>query len=181
MACDVGNWISSTTVETRLLWSQEDLHPEDSISNASSRASSKLSRRLRKSLSIVSRASSISAAKTKAASKQAVLQAEAASLERFHALQKEEVSIQQRRRALELQTEIGKAQAEELVYVEAEADHVASPRSLVPAANRPTYSQSAVNDCLSESRPPNNESALRRAIMSPRILPKFLKLQTSQF
>ena len=130
LARNVGYWISSTTVETRLLRSQEDLHPEDSISNAGSRASSKSSRRSRKSSSIVSCASSISAAKTKAATKRVVLQAEAASLEKFHALQKEELSIQQRRRALELQTESGKAQAEELVYVEAEADHVATPNKL---------------------------------------------------
>ena len=73
LARDVGNWISSTAVivETRLPRSQEDLHPEDSISNSGSRASSKSSRRLRKGSSIVSRASSrassISAAKTKAA------------------------------------------------------------------------------------------------------------------
>ena len=120
LARDVGNWILSTAdVETRFLRSQEDLRPEDSISNAGSRSSSKSSRRSRKGPSIVSHASScvstISAAKTKAAAKRAVLQAEAASLERFHALQKEELSIQQRRRALELETEIGKAQAEESV------------------------------------------------------------------
>ena len=167
MAHDVGNWISSTTVKTRLLRSQEDLHPEDSISNAGSRASSKSSRRSRKSSSIVSCASSISAAKTKAATKRVVLQAEAASLEKFHALQKEELSIQQRRRALELQTESGKAQAEELVYVEAEADHVATPRSFAPAANWPAYSQSAVNNCSSESRPPNNEPTLEKSDNEP--------------
>ena len=173
LARDVGNWISSTAVivETRLPRSQEDLRPEDSISNTSSRASSKSSRRSRKGSSIVSRASSrassISAAKTKAAAKRAVLQAEAASLERFHALQKEELSIQQRRRALELETEIGKAHAEELVYVEAEADHVATPRSLVPAVNRPTYSQSELNDCPSESRPPNNELTLEMSGNGP--------------
>ena len=70
LARDVGSWISSTAVnvETRLSRSQEDLHPEDSISNAGYRASSKSSRRSRKGSSIVSRASSrassISAAKT---------------------------------------------------------------------------------------------------------------------
>ena len=57
LARNVGNCISSTTVETRLLRSQKDLHPEDSISNVGSRASSKSSRRLRNSLLIVSRAS----------------------------------------------------------------------------------------------------------------------------
>ena len=38
LARDVGNWITSTAIETRLLQSQEELHPEDSISNADSRA-----------------------------------------------------------------------------------------------------------------------------------------------
>ena len=71
----VSNWILSTAVnvETRFLRSQEDLRPEDSISNVGSRASSKSSRRSRKGSSTVSqassRASSISAAKTKAAAK----------------------------------------------------------------------------------------------------------------
>ena len=154
LARDVGNWISSTE-------SQEELHPEDSVSNAGSRASSKFSRRSKKASTIgsrtSSRASSISAAKVKAAAKRAVLQAEAANLERFHALQNEELSLQQRRRALELQTEIGKARAEELVYGEAEADHEATPSSFVPAANRRTYSRNTVNDCLPESRPPKTE------------------------
>ena len=138
LARHVSNWISSTAIETRLLQSQEELHPEDSISNADSHACSKSSCRSRKGSSIgsraISRASSISAARTKATAKWAVLQAEAASLERFHALQEEELRIQQRRKALELQTEIGKAQAEE-------ADHVATPRCFDPATNRPTYSK----------------------------------------
>ena len=47
LACNVGNWISSTTVETRLLWSQKDIHLEVSISNVGSRASSKSSHRRR--------------------------------------------------------------------------------------------------------------------------------------
>ena len=68
---------------------------------------------------------------------------------------------------MQLQTEIGKAQTEELVYVEAEADHVATPRSLVPAANWPTYSQSAINNCSSESRPPNNEPTLEKSDNEP--------------
>ena len=180
LARDVGNWISSTTIETRIFQSQEEVCPEDSISSAGSRASSKLSRRSKKSLStasrVSSRASSISVAKTKAAAKRAVLQAEAASLESFHALQKEELSIQQRRRALELQTEIGKAQAEELVYAEAEADHVATPRSLDPAADRSTYSQSAVNDCSPESRPPENEPMLDETNNGPQSLPEVPKV-----
>jgi len=95
----------------------------------------------------------------KAAAKQAVLQAEAVSLERFHALQKEDLSIQQWR-PLELQTELGKAQAEKLVYTEAEADHMAAPRPLEPAANQPIYSKGVVNGCSSESWLPKNELTL---------------------
>ena len=164
LARDVGNRISLTAIETRSLQSREELHPEDSISNTGSRAISKSSRCLGKSSSIgslaSSRASSISATRTKAAAKRAVLQAEAASLESFHALQKEELGIQQRRRALELQTEIGKAQAEELIYAEAEADPMGTPISLDPAANRPTHSKSTQNSCSSECQLPKNEPTL---------------------
>ena len=164
LARDVGNRISLTAIETRSLQSREELHPEDSVSNAGSRAISKSSCCLRKSSSIGflanSRASSISATRTKAAAKRAVLQAEAASLESFHTHQKEELGIQQRRRPLELQTEIGKAQAEELIYAEAEPDPVGTPISLDPPANRPTCSESAQNSCSSECQLPKNELTL---------------------
>lgn len=96
MACNAGHWILSTAIETRLLQSQEELHPEDSISNTAFRACSKSSCCSRKGLLIgchaSSHASSISAARTKAATKRAVLQAEAVSLERFQALQEEELT-----------------------------------------------------------------------------------------
>ena len=164
LARDVGNRISLTAIETRSLQSREELHPEDSVSNAGSRAISKSSCCLRKSSSIGflanSRASSISATRTKAAAERAVLQAEAASLESFHAHQKEELGIQQQRRPLELQTEIGKAQAEELIYAEAEPDPVGTPISFDPAANRPTRSESAQNSCSSECQLPKNEPTL---------------------
>lgn len=101
---------------------------------------SHLSHCSRKSLLIGSRAGSptslISAAKTKAVPKQAVLQAKATCLKRFRTLQKEELSIQQR--ALEFQTEIRKTQAEELVYVIAEADHVANPQ-IFSSSCQPVY------------------------------------------
>ena len=177
LARDVGNWISLTAIETRSLQSWEELHPEDSISNAGSRTISKSSRCLRKSSLIgslaSSHASSISATRTKAAAKRAVLQAEAASLESFHALQKEELGIQQWRRALELQTEIGKAQAEELIYAEAEADPVGTPISLDPAANRPTRSESAQKNAHQNA---NCQKTRITLITDLRILLKFLKL-----
>ena len=107
--------LTSATVEP------PELKPEDSVSNVGSRASTKLSRRSGSVTSRASRASSISAAKTKAAAKRAVLEAEAANLERIQAIQREELSLQMKRKQVELQTEIAKAQAEEHVYAEAEA------------------------------------------------------------
>ena len=44
---------------------------------------------------------------------------------------------------------------------------MATPRSLVPAVNRPPYSQSALNDCSPESRPPNNELTLEMSDNGP--------------
>ena len=94
----------------------DDVTPIDSISNIGSRPRTKFSRRSRGS-----NASSVSSARAKAAAKRAVLEAEAANLESFQAIQKEELSLQQRKKAFELTTEIAKAQAEEKAYAEAEA------------------------------------------------------------
>ena len=102
-----------------------DLNPEDSISNAGSRAVSKHTRRSKPS-SVGSRgssASSVSAAPVKATAKRAMLEAEAANLEKFNEIQKEELNLQLRKKALELQTEIAKVQAEELTFIEAETDY----------------------------------------------------------
>ena len=83
---------------------------EDSISNAGSKLL-KLSCRSRKSSSIArssgrsrpsSRASSISAAK--AAAKRTALEADTANLDKFETLQKGELGVQMRKKALDLQT-----------------------------------------------------------------------------
>ncbi|KAJ7385150.1 hypothetical protein OS493_017525 [Desmophyllum pertusum] len=110
LAGKITNWIiSSKNASPRL--PPEEPSPEDSISNVASCANSKLSHHS-KSSSI----GSISSAKAKAAAKRATLEAEAATLETFQAIQREELSLQLRKQALELQTDIAKAQAEELVY-----------------------------------------------------------------
>ncbi|KAJ7353786.1 hypothetical protein OS493_032371 [Desmophyllum pertusum] len=88
----------------------EEPTPEDSISSVASRADKKLSRHS-KSSSV----SSVSATKAKAAAKRAILEAEAATLETFQAIQREELSLHLRK--------ITKAQAEEVVYAEAEASY----------------------------------------------------------
>ena len=93
LARDVVNWILLQTRSPEAS-ELEEKRPEDSISNAGSRVSSRSSRHLRRSSSIGSGTSLISAAKMKAAAKQAVLQAEAANLEKFHTLQKEMLSLQ---------------------------------------------------------------------------------------
>ena len=53
--------------------------------------------------------------KAKAAAKKAILEAETASLERLYAIQEEELRLRQRKRHLELQTDIAKA--EEKAYM----------------------------------------------------------------
>ena len=110
---DIARWIvtSGTLVPNDDL---VDLNPEDSVSKAGSRAVFKHARRSKPS-SVGSRGSSVSsvsAARVKATAKRAMLEAEAANLEKFHAIQKEELNLQLRKKALELQTEIAKVPAQ---------------------------------------------------------------------
>ena len=108
--------------DTNLREVADDVSPSDSISNVGSRAVSKHSRRSksRSTCSKESAGSSVLSAQAKAAARRAILQAEATSLEKRQALQKEELALQMRKKALELQTEIAKAQAEELAYTQVE-------------------------------------------------------------
>ena len=94
---------------------------KDSVSNVGSRASTKLPHH---SCSKISRASAFSAAKAKATAKRAALEAEAVSLQNLEAIQKEELKSQFKRKQLELQTELGKAHAEELADSEAQSSQV---------------------------------------------------------
>ena len=103
----------------------DDVTPADSISNAGTSAGSKHSccSISRSVLSKGSAASSVSSARVKAAARRAILEAEATNLDKLQAIQREELALQMRKKAVELQTEIAKAQAEELVYAQAEANY----------------------------------------------------------
>ena len=130
---DVARWILSPRLPEQDfpredLKIPDDITPVDSISNVGSRAGSRLPRRSKGST-----ASSVSSARAKAAAKRAVLEAEAANLKSFQAIEKEELCLQQRKKASQLNTEIAKAQAEEFAYTEAEASCVG--RNLAPSAS----------------------------------------------
>ena len=86
-----------------------NIQPEDSISNVGSRVSTRASS---------SRGSLRSAAssRAKAAAKKAVLEAQVATLERLHALEIEELKLQQRKKELHMRGEIAAAEAEREVY-----------------------------------------------------------------
>ena len=61
--------------------------------------------------------------------RRAILQAEAAHLESFQAIKREEFSLQLKTKDVELSMEIVKAEAKELVYAEAEASYISNPVS----------------------------------------------------
>ena len=119
---DIARWVASEEFASSRF---EVPGFKDSVSNVGSKASGRS--KLSSAASKVSRSSSVSAAKAKAAARRAGLQAEADNLESFQAIQREEFSLQQRKKALELRTEIAKAEAEELAYAKAEASCVGSP------------------------------------------------------
>ena len=134
LASDIASWVVSedfTVPRLSLPPCVKSPKPKKSVSNVSSKSSAVSSK--------ASRSSSVSAGKARVAARRAVLQAEAANLESFQAIQREELGLQLKRKALELRTEIAKAEAEELVYAEAETSlneknsgrKVGSGRSLV--------------------------------------------------
>ena len=119
---------------------QSPVKPDDSISSISTRVSDRSKHSLASSKA--SRSSSVSAAKAKAAARRAVLKVEAANLGSFQAVQNEGFSLQLKRKALELRTEIVKAEAEELMYAEAEATgYVGDPVAGLINSRRPVGSQ----------------------------------------
>ena len=134
LAGEISRWIfssngtdSNNRLEGNARDGIDDIAPSDSISNVGSRADSKHSRTSRRSRSSSVRSkesttSSVLSARAKAAAKRAMLEAEATKFEDWQALKKEELALQLKKKALELQTEIAKAQAEELAYAQAEND-----------------------------------------------------------
>ena len=93
-----------------------EVQPDDSVSNVGSENYSRLSLRSRAS----SRSSTRSSASAKVRAKRAVIEAEVALIQRLCAIEEEELRLQQRKRQLELQTNLAKAEAEERAYAELE-------------------------------------------------------------
>lgn len=154
LASDIASWVVSEDFTVpRLLLPPcvESPKPEESVSNVSSKSSAVSSK--------ASRSSSVSARKARVAAR-AVLQAEAANLESFQAIQREELGLQLKRKALELRTEIAKAEAEELVYAEAETSlneensgrKVGSGRSLVSQVSNKGVAEPKLKDALPSVR-----------------------------
>ena len=110
---------------TRLMNSfQVQIRPDDSVSNVGTRSLvSRVSHSSRTSQS--SRTSSASA-RAKAAARKAILEAEAATLKRLHQIEEEELKLRQRKTELKFETELAKAEAEELVYAQAEEREIAA-------------------------------------------------------
>ena len=94
-----------------------EICPDDSISNVGSSWSKK---------SKASSMRSTARAKAKAAAKKAALETKAASLQKLHELQFEELKLQQRKAEIELQAEIAIAEAERKVYEESEVEEMHS-------------------------------------------------------
>jgi hypothetical protein len=101
------------------IWKQDnvelDIRPEDSVSNAGSRAGSKESGD--QHVQIIKTAS-----RARASAKKAILEAQSASLAKRQALQEEQLRLQQKADQLDLETELAKAQAEERAYLEADKE-----------------------------------------------------------
>lgn len=149
---EIARWVASEEFVLRPL---ESVTPQDSVSNVGSRTSV---RSKRSSLtSKTSRSSSLSAAKARAAARRSVLQAEAANFESFQAIQREELSLQQKKKALELHTEIAKAEAEELVYAEVEASISPTP-SQVAISKKSIVSQ--IPDSEEKTQPKQEDESL---------------------
>ncbi|CAB3981354.1 PREDICTED: uncharacterized protein LOC107342904, partial [Paramuricea clavata] len=106
------------------LWKQDnvelDIRPEDSVSNAGSRAGSESQVTSMSKLSKRSSNSSVSVSRARASAKKAILEAQSASLAKRQALQEEQLRLQQKADQLDLETELAKAQAEERAYLEAD-------------------------------------------------------------
>ena len=101
----------------RLLTAQSAfVGPEDSVSNAGSRDS------FHTRSVIGSRTSSTPSAKARSAAKKAALEAKAATLQKLHDLEIEELRIKQRKAEIQLQADIAEAEAERQVFEEAEAE-----------------------------------------------------------
>ncbi len=110
---NLNNKSTRGSIRTQCLSENNNIQPEDSISNVWSRVSSRASSR-RSSLR------STTSSRAKVAARKAALEVQAATLGRLHELEIEELKLQQRKKELHLRGEIATAKAEVYEQVEAE-------------------------------------------------------------
>ena len=172
-----------------------DIRPEDSVSNVGSQDGSRLSTRSRASSRSSTRSSS--SAKVKAAARRAVLEAEAAALERLYAIQEEELRLQQRKKQLELQTCIDKAEAKEMAYAEAEAQEmrnfyvidqtgediegVLDPLATSTIDARPQSNATKRNEAQSAATKPNQSYTPRNKNETPQLRAQMLNADAAEW
>ena len=100
------------------------VRPDDSVSNVGTR--SLLSRASRSSRTSQTSRSSSASARAKAAARKAILEAEATTLKQLHQIEEEELKLRQHKTKLKFETELVKAEAEELVYAQVEEREMAA-------------------------------------------------------
>ncbi|PFX33001.1 hypothetical protein AWC38_SpisGene2090 [Stylophora pistillata] len=125
LVCEISRWVVASNPTTSKNPIEEKVHgndvtPTDLISNAGSRQSRRSGSSFIRSKG--SAASSVQSARAKAAAKKAMLKVEAKELENWQALKMEELALEMKKTSLELQTEIGKATAEELAHAQVQCD-----------------------------------------------------------
>ena len=102
------------------------INPEKSISNASLRTvTSRSSRSSHSSRSSRTSQNSSASVRARAAAKRAILKAEVATLQRLHEIEDKEMKLRERKTQLKLETEMAKAEIEELVYEHADRETTA--------------------------------------------------------
>eukprot|EP00794_Sanderia_malayensis_P013101 gene13101-14442_t len=138
---EIDLWINQENSEWPPLGDTTDIRPQDSASNIGSYTSQQ------SVSSTTSSNTSTTSAKARAAAKKAALQAKAASLERLHELQMEELKLQQRKSKIQLQTEINIAEATRKVYEDAEVEAINPP-------NKRAKSKYISTNQLHEEMPP---------------------------
>ena len=113
---EITSWLTEPNARRLLTDTSAHILPDDSASNAGFRDTfytrSGLSSSVRSSAS----------AKARSAAKKAALEAKAATLQRLHELQIEELRLQQKKAQVEIEGEIAEAEAERQVFEQAEAN-----------------------------------------------------------
>jgi len=113
---EISSWIMQPDAQRLLTAQSAHVGPEDSVSNAGSRDS------FHTRSVIGSRTSNTPSANARSAAKKAALEAKAATLQKLHDLEIEELRIKQRKAEIQLQADIAEAEAERQVFEEAEAE-----------------------------------------------------------